>query len=86
MRNSSNINQFINAKREKSSNNGKEGELLRPILVAFWRIENTQFPAVLPSVLTTSSYDRNIQFVVYVVTMVQLDGRGKLSRAMRAIG
>ena len=33
--------------REKPSNNGKEGELLRPLLVAFWRIENTQFPAVL---------------------------------------
>ena len=32
--------------REKPSNNGKEGELLRPLLVAFWRIENTQFPAV----------------------------------------
>ena len=32
---------------EKSSNKGKEGELLRPLLVAFWRIENTQFPAVL---------------------------------------
>ena len=32
--------------REKPSNNGKEGELLRPLLVAFWRIKNTQFPAV----------------------------------------
>ena len=36
--------------REKPSNNGKEGELLRPLLVAFWRIENTQFPAVMLTV------------------------------------